>query len=243
MPASLQSFININIPGGSVSVQVIGKTENDGNNPNNGDIAVKSNLLAYYTFDEENMFDSHENEMHGQLYNDPTFIDDTPNGYGKAIFLNSMKEQYANIPYKPFAGRTAYSICLWIKDFGTGTIFSSTNSSSRTTGPSLFALEDGTLQFRVGDGNYSLISFSYKYKPLQDGNWHMITLVMKSSGASDLYIDGMKVDTGACASTYRDTDGINIQFGGSSSMKLDNIRFYAMSLTAEEILEIYNSEK
>lgn len=51
----------------------------------------------------------------------------------------------------------------------------------------------------------------------------------------------MKVDTGA--TYYTEADGINIQFGGSSSIKLDNIRFYAIDLTAEEILEIYNSEK
>lgn len=188
MQSNLQSFININVAGGSVSVQVIGslKGGDEGNDSGNNDIAVKSNLLAYYTFDNENMFDSHENEMHGQLYNNPSFTDDTPNGRGKAIFLNSTKEQYTNIPYKPFYGRTAYSVNLWIKDFGSGTIFSSTNSSSSMTGPSLFALEDGTFKFRVGYYDSHSINFSYKYKAIQDGNWHMLTLVLKSNKTSDL---------------------------------------------------------
>lgn len=243
MQDDLQSFININVAGGSVSVQVIGnlKSEEGGNTSGNGDIAVKSNLLAYYTFDNENMFDSFENEMHGQLYNNPSFIEDTPNGNGKAISLNSIKEQYANIPYKIFNGRTAYSVNLWIKDFGSGTIFSSTNASSNITGPSLFAQEDGTFNFRVGYYESHSINFSYKYKAIQDGYWHMITLVLRNNKNADLYIDGMKVDTGA--SYYIETDGINLQFGGTSSLKLDNVRFYAMDLTADEVLDIYNSEK
>lgn len=242
MPKDLQSFININVAGGSVSVQVIGTSNSEDNNPSgNNQIAVKSNLLAYYTFDNENMFDSYENEMHGQIYNNPSFIDDTPNGTGKAIFFNSIKEQYANIPYKPFYGRTAYSVNLWIKDFGSGTIFESTNASNRTTGPSLFALEDGTFDFRVGHYDNHTINFSYKYKAIQDGYWHMLTLVLKTNQTSDLYIDGMKVDTGAA--NYVETNGINIKFGGESSLKLDNVRFYAIDLTAEEVLQIYNSEK
>lgn len=246
MPANLQSFININIPGGSVSVQVIGKTEDDGNNSNNGDIAVKSNLLAYYTFDEENMFDSHENEMHGQLYNDPTFIDDTPNGYGKALFLNAIKDQYARIPYQPFKGRKAFSISFWIKDFGAGTIFGNLFTNGDITAPALIATEDNTFQFISGyfyyiESNES-IDFTYRFTTLQDGLWHMITITKDSNRKVDLYVDSQKVDTGI-ASDVENCDGVNMKFGGMSSMKLDNIRFYATNLSIEEIREIYNSER
>lgn len=47
---------------------------------------MKSNLLAYYTFDDGTLKDSFEYGLDGQLYNEPTFITDTPNGTGKAVF-------------------------------------------------------------------------------------------------------------------------------------------------------------
>lgn len=247
MTEDLQSFILVNIPGGSVSVQIVGKKDSsaggDDGDTSEGEIAVKSNLLAYYTFDEENMFDSYENQMHGQLYNNPTFIDDTPNGKGKALFLNSTKEQYANIPYKPFAGRTAFTINIWIKDFGNGYIYSSKEVDGGYVAPSLFASENGIFQFRVSSLSYgSSVNYTYKYSMMQDGKWHMLTVVAKSDKMIDLYVDGLKVDTGGYTVVMH-ADGTGIRFGGASSMKIDNVRFYGTNLTSDEILEIYNSEK
>lgn len=246
MTEDLQSFIIVNIPGGSASVQIVGKKDSsDGGDDETGDgeIVVKSNLLAYYTFDEGNMFDSYENQMHGQLYNEPTFIDDTPSGKGKALFLNSTKDQYANIPYKPFAGRTAFTINLWIKDFGNGYIYSSKNVNGGYVAPSLFASENGIFQFRVSSLSYdNSVNYTYKYSMMQDGKWHMLTVVAKSDKMVDLYVDGLKVDTGGYTVVMH-ADGTGIRFGGASSMKIDNVRFYGTNLTSDEILEIYNSEK
>lgn len=245
LAADLQTFLNVNVPGGSVSVQVAAQKKagesGDGNTPS-GDIAVKANLLAYYTFDDETMNDSYDYEMHGQLYNSPSFTDNTPNGNGKALFLNAVKGQYANIPYMPFANRTALSISFWVKDFGNGTLFNS-YSGDVTYGPALIAKEGGNLQFLGGYyfGNTE-IDFSYKFKALQDGQWHMICSTMSSNGTVNLYIDGIKADTGHSA--YTNFEGNSIKFGGDlSSMYIDNIRFYGIDLTLEEVREIYNSEK
>lgn len=244
LAADLQTFLNVNVPGGSVSVQISAQKKagdsGDGNT-SNGDIAVKANLLAYYTFDDETMNDSYDYEMHGQLYNGPTFTENTPNGNGKALFLNAVKEQYAIIPYKPFYGRSAYSISLWIKDFGNGDIFGSESIDGNLIGPGLQALESGSFRFLGGIYGSHIVDFSYKHKTLQDGMWHMLCITKNSSNNVDLYVDGMKVDTGYLR--YDETEGINIRFGGISSMYLDNIRFYGNNLTSEEIKEIYNSEK
>lgn len=244
LAADLQTFLNVNVPGGSVSVQVAAQKKagesGDGNTPS-GDITVKANLLAYYTFDDETMNDSYDYEMHGQLYNSPSFTDNTPNGNGKALFLNAVKEQYAVIPYKPFYGRSAYSISFWIKDFGNGDIFGSENSKGLLIGPGLKALETGNFRFQCGVYLNYYVDFNYKHRTLQDGKWHMICITKNSSNNADLYVDGIKVDTGY--QTYASADGLNIKFGGISSMYLDNIRFYGTDLTSEEIKEIYNSEK
>lgn len=246
LATDLQTFLNVNIPGGSVSVQIAAQKKDgesgDGNTPS-GDIAVKANLLAYYTFDDETMNDSYDYEMHGLLYNNPSFTDNTPNGNGKALFLNAVKEQYANIPYMPFANRTALSISFWIKDLGNGIVF--TSGDDYIYGPALVALETGVFQF-IGTSSSSgrnELDFSYKTKALQDGNWHMVCITMNSNGYVDLYIDGVKADTGKI-DTYGSFRGNSIKFGGGvSSMYLDNIRFYGNNLTAEEVKEIYYSEK
>ena len=205
--SDLQTFLNVNVPGGSVSVQIIASKANGGetggNEGSSDEIAVKANLLAYYTFDEANMKDDYEYGMDGQLYNDPTFIDDTPNGKGKALFL----------------------------------------TDGRTTAPALIAKEANSFQFISGYyyGDES-INFTYKYTTLQDGLWHMITITKDSNYRVDMFVDGQKVDTGIVNS--RDNcDGVSMKFGGMSSMKLDNIRFYATNLSLEEIREIYNSER
>ena len=115
-----------------------------------------------------------------------------------------------------------------------------------TCGPAFFATENNAFQFlgyRVNT-SFGRINFTYKYSTLQDGLWHMVTITKDSSRNVNLYIDGQKVDTGVLGSDYDDTNGgVNMEFGGMSSMKLDNIRFYATSLSVEEIREIYNSER
>ena len=210
----MQTFLNVNVPGGSVSVQIIASKANGGetggNEGSSDEIAVKANLLAYYTFDEANMKDDYEYGMDGQLYNDPTFIDDTPNGKGKALFLNALKDQYVRIPYQPFKDRKAYSISFWIKDLGAGTIFGNLFTDGRTTAPALIAKEANSFQFISGYyyGDES-INFTYKYTTLQDGLWHMITITKDSNYRVDMFVDGQKVDTGIVNS--RDNcDGVTV---------------------------------
>lgn len=249
MSADLQTFLNINIPGGSVSVQVIAKKDSEvGGETPSGDIAVKSNLLAYYTFDDGTLKDSFEYGLNGQLYNEPTFITDTPNGAGKAVFFNVMKEQFGEIPYNPIENKSAYSISVWVKDFGSGPIISFL-SSNYVEGGSFYVSEDNEFLFKT---NYNRqIEFTYKLNQIQSGSWHMLTFV-SNKGQVDLYIDGVKVDTGTYP--YYSTDGLKLMLGGStaeysygvsyqSSLKMDNLRIYGATLTGNQIMEIYNSEK
>lgn len=246
--SDLQTFVNVVVPGGSVSVQIIAKKDGQqgggGSQTGDGDIVVKSNLLAYYTFDNGTMDDMFEYEMHGQLYNEPSFISDTPDGNGQALFLNGIKKQNAIIPYQPFEGRNAYSVCFWIKDPGVGTIFCHNRAGDDTCGPALVATEAGNLQFCGGFFYYDThkIEFDYKYKALQDGNWHMLAITKSVDLYVNLYVDGVKVDTGKL-NTDLNRFGVNLQFGGNSSFKIDNIRLYANCLKIDEITEIYKSEK
>lgn len=250
----LQTFLTINVPGGSVSVQVLAKkqAEEGGGETPDREIAVKANLLAYYTFDDETLKDSFEYGLDGQLYNDPTFITDTPNGKGKAVFFNATKEQFAVIPYCPFAGRNMLSLNFWLKDFGNGPIITSIKEDE-VDGGTILANENGTFTYYNGNmGIYSRVDFLYKYSVLQDNNWHMVTFV-QNQAIVDIYIDGVKVDT-ATNSDLRGITGDKIMLGGStedyyrgvsykSSLKMDNLRIYGAALTSAQVKEIYNSEK
>ena len=59
---------------------------------------ISRGLLAYYTFDNETVNDT-QNHYNGFVTN-CSFISDTPNGGGKALFLKRGEEVF--IPFAPF---------------------------------------------------------------------------------------------------------------------------------------------
>lgn len=223
-----------------------------------GEITVPNGLISYYTFDGDDVSDITENEADGQGINDPSYITSTPNGKGKAIFLNATKNQYLNIPYNLLKGMERYSISFWIKDFGTGLIFSAISEYHIGADfPRLLANSDGKFTFYSGeDYDNRTTPFSYSYTPIQSSEWHNITIVCdkKSNNIAKryLYIDGKLVDNNeGCWSGTTNKPCTKFQLGGSkkeyyattTSLKLDNVRFYSRALTSGDITKIYNSEK
>lgn len=214
-------------------------------------IEVPGGLVSYYTFDAENANDATENEVHGTLINNPSFISETPSQIGKAIFLNAVTNQSINIPYNVLKGHIRYSVTFWIKDFGPGLIFSAMYDSDRVYNdfPRLIALSEGKFRFfsNYDSGNYTN-PFSYLYNPIQASGWHHVAVCCDNT-IRYLYIDGVLVDNNERST--EDSDCTRISIGGNgngkyaitSSMKLDNIRFYTRSLPKEDVLLIYNSEK
>lgn len=219
---------------------------------------LNKKAVAHYTFDNKNADDNSENELHGVLINSPEFVTSTSNGIGKAVFLNGTKEQYINIPYNPFKNSLNYSISMWIKDFGPGIMFSAiSNDYERSDYPRLIANQSGSFTLYTNYDNYGTTSpFSYQYKEIQDGKWHMLSIVCTqestySEGTKYLFVDGKLVDTGK-GKIASSSDCTKIHIGGngggkyasySSSMKTDNIRFYNSALSSTEIKAIYSLEK
>lgn len=242
-----------------------GEDPDDPDNPNqpgSGENIV-AGLMAYYTFDSENADDATDNQIDGTLMNNPTFVDNTPNGKGKALFINGTKEQFVNIPYNPFKAKTSFSISLWLKDFGAGVIFNAVCSSSKyKNAPGLLTNPDGKFEFTTGGEDFYLgkyYPFSYPYKSLQDNQWHMITLISTSKKdygcIKQLYINGKLIDTtdGNFRAGSDNIEATKIQIGGDGegvyenltfgSFKIDNIRFYDRALSNQEIKAIYDYEK
>lgn len=216
---------------------------------------VSSGLISFYTFDDENANDATENELDGNTINNPTYITETPNGKGKAIFLNWQKEQqYITIPYNPFKGLPNYSVALWIKDFSAGLIFSAISGDyARSDFPRLISTSSNSFRFYTGYDNYNETeAFSYSTTDIMSSGWHHIVVTCNRTTRC-LYVDGKLVDTneGYWSSTSDQGVATSIHIGGDkngyystgTSMKVDNIRFYNITLKKDQVKAIYEGEK
>ena len=248
-----------NSAGTAYSEDVLLKTPSNGSGGGGGnDSALKSGLMAWYTFDSGDISDSSDYDVDGVPVNNPSFIEDTPSGSGKALFLNSVKEQFVNIGYNLFKGLASYSIALWLKDFSTGSIVSGINTNYEPNCfPRLYLGDDGKLKFASSCRSVSNSpTFSFNCSSLQSGAWHHVAVTCSSEGNGsstlNLYIDGTLTDS--ITSYWNDNSSYNVtkvQIGGNgdgfypvySSMKADNVRLYNRCLSKEDVKSIYNAEK
>lgn len=205
---------------------------------------VSRGLQAYYKFDDGNIIDS-RNGYDGSI-DGGTFITDTPNGKGKALFLK--RGEYANIAYAPLDGKRNHTISVWVKDFGAGYFFQCFDN--HRYGPSLAVTEDMKIRAYTGSSyndRYKL--FNTSLSGVQSDVWTMISVVTSTNGNENsgevrLYINGQRVNTGT-SYTYDNSGAISMSIGSNNSdpMKIDNIRLYSVALTDTEIMEIYNAER
>ena len=202
---------------------------------------VTRGLLAYYNFDNSTANNAAGTQNNGVINGDAQFIDDTPSGKGKALFLD--QEQYVNVARNPLSGKESYTVSMWVKDFGAGYLFS-TGANHQWSRPSIFVRPDGKIGYCEWD-----TPFNYYAKSLQSTGWHMLTLVQTGEGY-DLYVDGALVDN---SNDRGSVEGNKMQIGGRNDrgeaiawadpFKVDNVRVYGVALTEEEVGQLYNYEK
>jgi len=234
-------------------------SDDNGGGSNTNEIAVPGGLKLYYTFDDGDCSDATDYENDGIAVNNPTYITDTPNGSGKAIFINGDKEQYININFNAFKGLSSYSVCFWINDFTTGAVFTGINPAydvgyqQNMHWPKMMMRNDGKISFdaygELYDYNDNCPKFAYSYTPIQSSGWHHVSLTFDGS-ISYLYIDGILKDN--LNLRWRNPSNITkINIGGnlngsvsvSASMRLDNFRIYSRCLTKDDVKDIYEAEK
>jgi len=211
--------------------------------PTTGD--VTRGLLAYYNFDDGTAKNASGTQNNGVINGDAQFITDTPNGKGKALFLD--QEQYVNVARNPLEGKTSLTISMWVKDFGIGYLFTTINNWGYKA--SIAIHSNGKVNCGKDQWNDDK-TLEYKATSLQSSGWHMLTLVQKNA-ISEFYVDGVIVDSKDF--TYTNTiDGTKMQIGGRAEdnnipwadpFKVDNVRVYGVALTEEEVAQLYNYEK
>lgn len=208
------------------------------------DISVTRGLQIFYSFNDNTANNAYLPSNNGTLMGEvkPTFISDTPNGSGKALFIGS--EQYVNIAKNIFEGKTAFSIGMWVKDFGTGPLFSTIGSSINT--PSLEVTSDCKLNVYYSYSSRKTMKTSLL--DYQSSGWHHIVITAKQNDVIVLYVDGNRIDSESVGSIV--STGNKMQIGGkvdysawADPIKVDNLRLHTVALSDSEVLQIYNSEK
>ncbi len=201
---------------------------------------VTRGLIAYYNFDDCSANNAAGMQNNGVINGKTRFIDDTPNGRGKALYLD--QEAFVNVARNPIKGKESYTISMWVKDFGAGYLFS-TGANHSYSVPSIYITPEGKVNF-----SKSFESFSYYAESLQSSGWHMITLVQTGEGF-ELYVDGALVDNN---NNREAVVGNKMQFGGRNDIsydawadpfKVDNVRVYGVALTEAEVGQLYNYER
>ena len=207
---------------------------------------VSRGLLAYYTFDNETVNDT-QNRFNG-FTSSCSFISDSPNGNGKALFLKRGEEVL--IPFAPIDKKRNFTISFWVKDFGAGCIFKSYNNYLYA--PTLEVTENLRLKvYTLSHWDYSC-TFLTDLSLYQSEKWNMITVVTKTEGKEtegicELYINGDLIESQEIRTSVNE-GATTMAIGGYTSswadpFKIDNIRLYDVALTKEEIVSIHNREK
>ncbi len=245
--AIMLTTTNDNVKPEDAGGEVPGGGGGGGEDPVPGDKTdVTRGLLAFYNFDDGTVNNAAGSQNNGVLMGDGQFITDTPNGKGKALFLD--QEQYVNVARNPLADKNVYTISLWAKDFGNGYLFTTCGTTSNRCA-SIFIRSDGTVVYDwLYDGARGS-AFIYKATSLQSSGWHMLTIV-RIENMYDLYVNGVLVDTAEDTGFAYSAGGNKMQIGGCGNedswtdpFKVDNVRVYGVSLTEEEVAQLYNYEK
>lgn len=201
------------------------------------DVHIEDGLAGYYTFDDGTANDMSSNKFNAVLIGSPSFVSETANGTGKALFF-STPEQYMSIPYNSFVGIVDFSATMWVKDFAVGSFLDVSVEDSRSRFKFYYD-EDGFFKFRLNPYDSGLGQFVYDARSLRDGRWHMLALVRKGA-VCELYVDGQLVAKDE--RRYHDAPE-EPSLIVKNIMKFDNLRIYNRAISAKEVKAIYDKEK
>ena len=193
-------------------------------------------LMGWWEF-EGNALDSSGNNRSGTLAGDATFL---PGLFGQALVLDGTGD-YVNITgYKGVLGASAFSVALWVKTTGEGTMINWGKQTNRQRVD--LRVYQGRLRIEFGGGDLQGKTV------MNDGQWHHVALTV-AAGASMSYPDViLYLDGRDDSQTTTDPDKFNIvadvdftigrrqtNTTGAIPAVLDDVRVYDRVLTAAEI--------
>lgn len=199
---------------------------------------VTAGLVAYYTFDNENCYESRGNTQYNGLQQgagNPVWSSDIPDKAGKSLQLSN--DAYFQMPSNPMSRGAQYSYSVWLKTMSNCDVWKHQSPSGLV--PSLKIDNNKVSAYHSGSYVYFNIDVSLF---LLDGNWHMLTITRNSTNYK-LYIDGILYSNYSGSSNTYSDNPYPLQLGNGFTGKMDNVRFYNRELTQSEVTEIYNAKQ
>jgi len=209
-----------------------------------------NSLVAKYLFDgnASDLLGNHN----GSVYGSSTFI----NGkFGKAVDFGSSRQtsKYVRINNVPITQNMTYSIWFnrHVGNSGANSIFSLADSGTDNR-ILLWVNSSGTwLSIRINNASDRGVSLNFT-----NNVWNHLVMTMSSSGANNIYLNGINVGTinSGPVSTYYSNNNILIlgqeqdcRGGCFSSSQcflgaLDQFEIYNRTLTQEEVCALYNAQ-
>jgi regulation of enolase protein 1 (concanavalin A-like superfamily) len=194
------------------------------------------NLMGWWKFDGDAL-DASGHNRGGTLVGDARY---EPGLFGQALGLDGNGD-YVNITgYKGVLGKHAFSVALWVKTTGNGTMV---NWGASTNGQRVdFRIDVGRLRIEHGNGNLQGNTV------INDGQWHHVVLTVAANAPISypnvaVYVDGrddsqMTTDP----DTFNLTASVDLTIGRRQTNSdraipavLDDVRLYDKVLTAAEI--------
>ncbi len=213
------------------------------------DSPTRTGLLGEWLFDDGTANDTSGNDLHG-TNNGGVFVEETWNGSGKAVNLNSNKwinvDDSANRQQTFDTGR-ALTVSFWAKEWPDGGWEPYISKRGESQGWQIRRRGSSGVNLAMtlrGPGNDDW----YVAKDINDNEWHHIAATF-GDGKRRIYIDGVKLGEENRGGSIRAT-GSQLVFGardnsGSadnapnignhSATYLDDIRIYNRSITADEV--------
>ncbi len=210
--------------------------------------------VAYYNF-SGNADDSGSNSIDGTTYGNPVLTADNSGNANSAYEFDGIDDYIdlgSSLILKP---ALQVSLALWAYS-SNWTSFTSWAALAGNTASGGYELiingSDGTLESEVRrNGDYGIASVALA--TLSSG-WHHFALTYDGR-YNILYIDGISVNTDDAGGNYSVEYGYpnnstiigdeagtgSTPEGDSYTGKIDEVRFYDVALTAQEVLTLYNS--
>lgn len=221
-------------------------------------VPAKVSPTAYFTFDG-NLDDISGNDYYGYGVPEPSFVEGIIPGTKALSFTKRGKQAF--VIGDGIIDTCSMTVSFWAKDISDGDIFYLTSFNKNDNGEKMMSLSyrDGHLKFVMGrynnHYNYNGID-SFTHIPINDGNWHHITLISDhnnityGAAVTTLYIDGKFMDTvtekGINGNYAHCGTGTKFVLGGENvpTMQIAHLRMYnSIQLDDNQIKKLYDNDR
>ena len=176
----------------------------------------------------------------------------TSDRFGYLNSALSLNGGFTQVPLGYYFNSPQFSVTLWVYPSQVGTwarIFDFANSGSSTIEEIFWSFSTYSLRFpsfRISVKNTSLIADTQSNISLEQNKWHFLTATFDGFLLS-LYVNGTLAASSIVSGQIPKVQRANNFFGNSnylsdgvSSSYLDDIRFYNISLTQTQIIDLMN---